>query len=58
MFDLTKYKYDKYTDGIGRQNNYYWNPNINLEKIMEYCLIYNLDVNTIEKIWLNKIKLI
>jgi 5'-3' exonuclease len=58
MFDLTIYKYDKYKDVQVRPNNYYWNPNINLEKIMEYCLRYNLDVNTIEKIWLNKIKLI
>jgi 5'-3' exonuclease len=58
MFDLTIYKYDKYTDIQVRPNNYYWNPNINLEKIIEYCLRYNLDVNTIEKIWLNKIKLI
>jgi 5'-3' exonuclease len=51
MFDLTEYKYEKYT------NNHYWNPNINLEKVMEYCLRYNLDINTIEKIWSNRIKL-
>lgn len=51
MLDLTEYKYEKYT------NDYYWNPNINLEKVMEYCLRYNLDINIIEKIWSNKIKL-
>ena len=51
LFDLSEYKYERYT------NNYYWNPNINLEKVMEYCLRYNLDINVIEKIWSNRIKL-
>lgn len=64
MFDLTEYKtvvkgqqYKKYTDVQVRPNNYYWNPNINLEKVMEYCLRYNLDISVIEKLWSNKIKL-
>jgi 5'-3' exonuclease len=64
MFDLTEYKtvvegpqYERYTDVQVRPNNYYWDPNINFEKVMEYCLRYNLDINVIEKIWTNRIKL-
>ena len=36
----------------------YWNTNIDFDKICECCLKYNIDFNSIEKIWTNNIKLV
>lgn len=43
---------------IKKSNNKseYWDCNLNFDKICECCLRYNIDYNSIEKIWTNNIK--
>ena len=47
-------------DSIEKSNNQsqYWDSNINFNKVCEYSLMYNIDPNSIEKLWFNDIKII
>jgi len=46
-------------DLIEKSNNQsqYWDSNINFNKVCEYSLRYNIDPKSIEKLWLNDIKI-
>ena len=36
----------------------FWNPNIDFNKLYENCLIYHINYNSVEKLWMNNIELI
>jgi hypothetical protein len=52
MFNLVKFSKNVYS------TKYHWDSNIDFEKVFEYCLRYNIDFNSVEKLWKNKIKFI
>ena len=35
----------------------FWNPNIDFNKLYENCLIYHVNYNSLEKLWINNIEL-
>jgi len=36
----------------------FWNPNIDFNKLYENCLIYHINYNSLEKLWINNIEII
>lgn len=36
----------------------FWNPNVDFNKLYENCLIYHINYNSVEKLWMNNIELI